>query len=228
MKKISRCFIVVPVFLLAASCADIKSDPATLPQNIVDRATATVEQFRSNPDLSAFRNIVHKARAVVILPSVVKAGFIGGGEAGHGVLLVRKADNSWSEPAFYTLGGASIGFQLGIQESEVILAIRSSAALEAILSDQLKLGGKLGVTVGMLGAGAEASTTSNLGADIIAASYSTLGIFGGLTLEGSVLARRNDFNEAYYAAGASPRGIVIEGKFTNPATGKLKAAIGAM
>ncbi len=72
------------------------------------------------------------------------------------------------------------------------------------------------------------SPTSILGADIIAASYSTLGIFGGLTLEGSVLARRNDFNEAYYAAGASPRGIVIEGKFTNPATGKLKAAIGAM
>ncbi len=228
MKKISRCFIVVPALLLLVSCADIKSDPATLPQNIVDRAAATVDRFRDNADLSYFRDIVHKSRAVVILPSVVKAGFIGGGEAGHGVLLVRKADDSWSDPAFYTLGGASIGFQLGIQESEVILAIRSKGALDAILADQMKLGGKLGVTVGMLGAGAEASTTSNLGADVIAVSYSTLGIFGGLSLEGSVLARRNDFNEAYYAAGATPKGIVLDGKFTNPATDKLKTAIGNM
>ncbi|MEE8393048.1 MAG: lipid-binding SYLF domain-containing protein [Rhodospirillales bacterium] len=216
------------VFVLA-SCADIKSDPATLPQDLVNRAVATVERFKTTPELSAFNELVGEARAVVVLPTVLKAGFIGAGEAGHGLLLVRTAGNSpgnpWSQPAFYTMGGASFGLQAGIQEGEIVLIIRSEKALQAVLSHQLKLGGDVGITVGMLGAGAEASTTTNLGADIIAVSYSVLGVFGGISLEGSVLARRNDFNEAYYGAGATPRSIVIEGRFANPGTDKLRSAL---
>ena len=158
---------------------------------------------------------------------MIKAGFIGAGEAGNGVLLVRRGDGTWSDPAFYTLGAASFGLQIGVQGTEVVLILRSAKAIEAVLKHQAKFGADAGLTVGLMGGGMEASTTTNLGADVLAFAHSIAGVFGGVSLEGAALVRRNDLNEAYYGAKASPRAIVLEGRFTHAGADGLRAALAA-
>lgn len=213
--------------LVLASCADIKGDPQTLPQDLINRATETIDRFKTLPELAAIKKYIARARAVVVLPSVVKAGFLGAAEGGHGMLLVRDAGGRWSYPAFYTLGAVSFGFQAGIQDTEIVLVLRSEKALQAVLEHQGKFGADTGVTVGFMGLGLEASTTANLGADVLAFAHSKLGLYGGVSLEGAALVRRKDFNEAFYGPGATPRAIVLEGKFANPLADGLRAALGA-
>ena len=213
--------------LALGSCADIKGDPQTLPQDLIKRATETIERFKTLPSLAGIKKYIAGARAVVVLPTVVKAGFIGAAEVGHGMLLVRDEGGMWSYPAFYTLGAASFGFQAGIQDTEIVLVLRSEKALRAILDQQGKFGVDTGITVGVMGLGVEASTTANLGADVLAFAHSKIGLYGGVSLEGAALVRRKDFNEAYYGPGATPSAIVIEGKFSNPLADGLRAALAA-
>lgn len=222
---------VVLIFFLAlgpglSACAEMRQDPGLVAKNIIIQAAETVERFKTVPELKQFAKHIPGARAIVVLPRVIKAGFIAGGEGGNGVLIARDAKGKWGYPAFYTMGAASFGFQAGFQDTEIILVIRSEQALRAILKDQGKLGADAGVTVGFAGAGIEASTTSNMGADVVAFANSRLGVFGGASLEGAVLARRRDLNEAFYGKGATPRGIVLARKFSNPKAEPLRAALG--
>ncbi len=223
----ARAYFAVAVLsgLALGSCAEFQEDKAGFARDVVRRAKATVETFKTNPDFAKFRRFLTDARAVVVLPTVVKAGFIGGGEAGTGVLLVRRDDGAWSYPAFYTLAAASVGFQAGIQGTEVVLIVRNPRAVEAILQHQAKLGADFGITVGFMGAGMEASTTTAMGADIVAFAHAIAGVFGGISFEGAALVRRNDLNEAYYGAPAAPRAIVLEGAFKHAGAEGLRAAL---
>lgn len=224
MKRIILFFAVMLAAAVATSCADVENNPATLPQDLIRRGVDTVTRFNELPELKGFKKYLSDARAVVILPTVVKLGFIGAAEVGHGMLLVRNADG-WSYPAFYTLGAGSFGLQIGIQDTEIIMVIRSEKALQAIIEHQGKLGADAGVSVGMFGIGAEAATTTNLNADVLAFANAKLGLFGGVSLEGSVLTRRKDLNEAYYGPGASPRSIVEERRHANPKADPLREAL---
>ncbi len=213
------------VAFTVAACADIRNDTATLPQDVVDRAAQTVAEFKTDPELTEFVRVIDDASAVVVLPTVIKAGFIGGGEAGNGVLLARGADGSWSYPAFYTLGAASVGLQAGVHGSEIVMAVRSTEALDALLDHQAKLGADVGLTVGFMGIGGEAATTSNLGADIVAVARSIGGLYAGASLEGAVLARRSDLNESYYGRDAPPRDITNGRQHANTGAEALRAAL---
>lgn len=226
LPRVRTALLLVAVLALGA-CADIEGDPQTLPQDLIRRATETVERFKTLPELAAISKHIAGARGVVVLPTLVKIGFLGAAESGHGMLLVQDSGGQWSYPAFYTLGAASFGFQAGIQDTEVILVLRSEKALQAVLDQQGKFGADTGITVGVMGLGVEASTTANLGADVLAFAHSKLGLYGGVSLEGAALVRRKDFNEAYYGPGATPSAIVFEGTFTNPGADGLRAALGA-
>ena len=208
-----------------ASCVEVTGTPAEAAQDIVDRATATVERFATGKDDLGFAKYLARAKAVVILPRAIKAGFIFGAEAGNGVLVVRGADGAWSPPAFYSLAGASFGFQIGIQDVETVLVVRNEKAIDAILEHQAKFGADAGLTVGMLGAGVEAATTANLDADVLAFTHAIVGAYGGVSFEGAALVRRKDLNEAYYGAGAAPRAIVRAGKHSNAKAAPLSAAL---
>ena len=223
---LGRLCILVSMAFVAGSCAEFRDDPATVSRDVVARAKATVERFRTLPELAGYWRFVEDARGVVVLPRVVKAGFLGAAERGHGVMLGRGADGAWSAPAFYTLAGASFGLQAGIQSTEVLLILRTDKAVRAFLEHQAKLGADAGLTVGVFGGGLEASTTTNLGADVLAFAHSVVGAFGGVALEGAVLVRRKDLNEAYYGAGATPRAIIIDRSLENPAADGLRAALG--
>ncbi|MBM09907.1 MAG: hypothetical protein CMF69_10110 [Magnetovibrio sp.] len=161
---------------------------------------------------------------MVILPEVVKASWFAGAETGDGVLLARHAPSQWSDPSFLTLAAASFGLQLGIQNTSILLVLRTPGALQSIIKHQGKVGADFGATVVFYGMGAEAATTSNLGADIVAFAAPNVGAYMGGSLEGSVLITRRDLNEAVYGVGATPQGI-IAGKRKSGIAQSLKHAL---
>ncbi|MHA1597794.1 MAG: lipid-binding SYLF domain-containing protein [Alphaproteobacteria bacterium] len=219
-----RLIVLVAVLALTA-CAEMRRESGPVAIDLVNQATETVQRFKSMPDLSLVAEYIDTARGVVVLPTVIKGGIMFGGEGGNGVLLVKQSDGSWSSPAFYFLAAASFGLQAGLQDTEVILVLRSDNAVSAVIEHQGKLGADAGITVGMIGQGAEISTTANIGVDVLAFSNAKIGLFGGASLEGAVLARRTDLNEAYYGAGATPSAIVYQGQYSNPQADALRAAL---
>lgn len=192
-----------------AGCAEYDESPVLKAEHLVDSAVATVERFQTLQGLQRFAKFMPDATAIAIFPSVIKAGFFIGGEAGNGLLMVRNG-SGWSSPAFYTMGAGSFGLQFGAQDTEIILVIRNKGALDAILKDQAKIGADAGITAGIYGVGAEASTTTNMGADVLAFANSKVGGYLGASVEGAVIARRQDINEAVYGRGKTPKDIVTD------------------
>lgn len=186
----------------------------TPPEDMVERARVTLLRLKEHPDLPELERYMAGAKGIFIVPALIKGGFILGAEGGAGALLVKGEDGSWSSPAFYTIAAGSIGLQIGGQVSEVIFTLMSWGAIDAILSNNSKLGGDLSVAVGPLGKGLEASTTTNLDADVYAFS-TAVGAFAGGALEGAAFIDRQSWNDQYYDAFAPARQILIDRKFYN-------------
>lgn len=225
MKKTTLLAVLLAFVVSVAGCAEMRRDENSIAVDLVNQATDTVQRFKGMPDLKKFAEYMPGARGIIVLPSVIKGGFMLGGEGGNGVMLVKTDDGSWSHPAFYVLGAASFGIQMGLQDTEIILVLRSDNAVAAVLDHQGKLGADAGLTLGTLGQGAEISTTTNIGVDVLAFANSKIGLFAGAALEGAALVRRVDLNEAYYGRGATPRGILYQGLNQNPQADGLRAAL---
>jgi lipid-binding SYLF domain-containing protein len=163
---------------------------------VLNQAVITVDKMKTDPTFGPSRQILRSARAVLIVPQLIKGGFILGAEGGDGVLL-RRLGRQWSAPAFYTIGSASFGLQIGLEEARFVMFIMSDRALKAIEQSKFTFGGEAGLTVVTLGANAQGATSTNLTGDIIVWA-SAKGAYGGLTLQGSVLAPKNDTNAQIY------------------------------
>lgn len=177
---------------LLAQVLPARADPASL----LASADSTVLAMRSDPTFGPSRTLLRQARAVLIVPSLVKGGFIFGAEGGDGVMLAHNG-RRWSEPAFYTLASASFGLQIGVEAAQLVMFVMSDRALRAVERSKFKFGGAAGLTVITVGANAQGATSGNLSGDIIVWS-STKGAYGGLTLEGSVLAPKDEWNTRFY------------------------------
>lgn len=210
------------VLTLGAPAAAAASSPE---QQLIDQARIAVEQLRADPNMPSFPGLLARAKAVLVVPELVKAGFIIGGEGGSGLLLVRgdEADD-WSYPAFYTMGSGSIGLQIGAQVSKVMFLIMTDGGLEALMSSNMTLGADASVAAGASGAGIEAGTTLNAEADIYSFSH-TKGLFGGLSFEGAVLVPDDEATEAYYGKSVTARGVVIHREVENAAADGLREAL---
>ena len=193
-------------------------------EELVERARLTIEKLTSDPDMAEVPGYLARARAVLIMPQLIKGGFIVGGEGGSGVLLVKGSDGSWSAPAFYTLAAGSIGLQIGGQVSEALFTVMNDGAVNALLDTKIKLGGDVSIAVGPIGKGLEASTTTHFNKDIYAFTKS-IGLFGGGSLEGAAIFSRDKLNDDYYAPGATARNIVLERKFFNVHADPLRKAL---
>ena len=218
---------ILPLLLVAAlwsapAAASTEEAEAT---ELVDKARIAVQRLARDPDAGpSLRHFLAGAKAVLIFPTLIKGAFLVGGEGGSGVLLTRNGKGSWSYPAFYTMASISFGLQIGGQTAEAMLLIRTEGGVEAVLEDQMKLGADASAAAGPKGAGIEGSTTSNIGPDILTFSTSQ-GLFAGASLEGAVIARRQDWNRAFYREGATPRAIVVERAHANPAADALREAL---
>lgn len=191
---------------------------------LVERAQLTLQNFQCDDNMGAFRDLAQRAKAVLIVPALLKGAFIVGGSGGSGVLMVRQDGNeTWVGPAFYTLGGASFGLQIGGQSSEVVLLAMTDRGVHSFLDNSFKLGADAGIAVGPVGVGASAAT-QNLSADILSFSRSK-GLYGGISLDGSVVAVRDGLNRAYYGEGASPSDILMSRSVTSPDSKALAKAI---
>jgi len=193
-------------------------------QALVNDATKTAHTLIEGPDFPDIARLLPRAKAVVIFPNMVQAGFIVGGAGGRGVMLARTGPHSWSYPAFYFIGAGSVGLQIGGKVSESILIVLTQKGLDALLQDKFKFGGEMGVTVVSLGAGVGGSTTAALGADIVAYAKS-VGLFAGGALEGSYLSPDSDWNKLYYGGAPSNRAILFEGRFANPGAEQLRGLL---
>lgn len=187
---------------------------------IVEKARLTLDSFMSDSNMGAFRDLIKKAEGVFIAPQVLKGAFIIGASGGNGVLLVRdNKTEKWSAPAFYTVGEASFGLQIGAQASEIILLLMTHRGVTALLSNSVKLGADAGVAAGPVGIGVSAAT-ANLSADVLTFSRSK-GLYGGVSLDGAVIAVRQGLNDAYYGKSATPADIFVRHAVKNPQAGRL-------
>ena len=194
-------------------------------QNVVDEARITLDHLRTDQEFGTAKELLRRARAVLIVPTLVKAGFFFGGEGGDGVLLARSAGGTWTDPAFYTLASASFGLQIGIQSAEVIMIIETDRALTALEQDQFKFGAQAGIAVVTLGSSAQAAMSTALDtADIIVWS-SASGAYAGVTIEGSLVKPRDSYNENYYGRPIAVREILNMNEGRNPGADGLRAAL---
>ncbi|WP_380067484.1 lipid-binding SYLF domain-containing protein [Dankookia sp. GCM10030260] len=194
-------------------------------QALVDRATLSVQEIlgEGNDKMNA-QSVLRRARAAVICPRIFRAGFFFGGEGGGCVLVGRDAAGSWSSPAFYTLGSGSFGLQAGIQDLQILMLIMNDRALNAMLDSQLKLGADASLAVATLGGSLSGATTTAVGGDIVAFARAR-GLFAGLTLEGSLLSARSEWNRNYYQQEVGPREIVVAMRAHNPGADPLRAVM---
>ena len=187
------------------------------PQELVDQAMATYDHFTADPEMTTFRELLPKAQAVMIVPRLLKGGFILGGSGGSGVLMSRDPKSGlWSYPAFYTMGSVSIGAQIGAQSSEVILIFMTAKGVDTVLATSAKLGADISVAAGPVGAGKGAQT-----ADVLSFSRSK-GAYGGISAEGSVLKVREEWNTEYYGKPVRPLDILVQHTVSNSQANALR------
>jgi lipid-binding SYLF domain-containing protein len=180
-------------FLAAAAIAITIAAPAQAADKaeLLHDANVTVNHLKTDPAFATAARMMRDAKAVYIVPHLVKGGFVFGAEGGSGVIL-RRTGRGWGEPKFYDMASASFGFQAGLQKAELVFIINSDSALSGIEHGNFKLGGQAGVTVATLSSGAEGATTAH-GGDIVVWSSGT-GLFGGVAFNGSVITPDKDKN----------------------------------
>ena len=227
MTRLTVCLsALIAVALLATGTPSLAASDQDA---LVERARLTVQNFERNKDVGpSVKNLMKTAKAVVIFPAVLKGAFIIGAEGGSGVLLAKGSSGKWSYPAFYTMGGASFGLQIGGQSSEVMLLIMTNKGINSVINNKVKLGADISAAVGPVGVGAEASTTTNLRADILSFSVNA-GAFIGASLAGAVIAPRQAWNTNYYnSANATAKAVVLDGKYFNVQADPLRKTLAGL
>lgn len=210
--------------LVLASCTTFTALKPRNSESLVQASLETLTVIKHREDLKFFEDLLKDAAGIAIFPSLYKAGFFVGAEGGNGIIIARDTTGKWGYPAFYTLASASWGLQFGGQKAGVILVIRNKGAVEAILKHQGKFGADLGIAIGPIGTGLEGATTTNLAADVYAFSDAK-GLFGGVSLEGTAIIRRNDLNKEYYGSNVTPASILMEHAHQNAQADPLRASL---
>lgn len=208
---------LVIVALSLAALATSTAQTSDEVRRITDAATV-LDEIMAAGDKAVPGAIMEKAEGIAVFPSLIKGGFVVGGQRGHGILSVRdKKTGGWSAPAFLTITGGSIGLQFGAQAIDLVLVVNNQRGLEQLVKNQFKVGADAGVAAGPVGREASASTDIQMRAQIL--SYSrTRGLFAGVTLNGSTIRQDRDANERFYGTAYRTGQIVFEGKATPPAT----------
>ncbi|MDT5293491.1 MAG: YSC84-like protein 1 [Acidobacteriota bacterium] len=161
-----------------------------------ESASRVFEKIMGASDSSIPKELLDRAEAVAVFPGMLKAGFVVGGRGGSGIIS-RRVTGGWSAPAFFKMGGASVGPQIGAAKTDLILLFMNEDALKGLLEDKLEMGGEASAAAGPVGRTASATTNLTLDAGILSYSRSK-GLFAGLELKGAVINPDNNLNEALY------------------------------
>jgi len=179
-----------------------------------DKAARVLDEIMGAPDKQIPSDVLDKAECVAVFPEVLKAGLIIGGQGGRGVASCRTAEG-WSAPAFFNLGGGSIGLQIGAQSTDFVLLFMNREGINSLLSDKFTVGADASVAAGPVGRQAGASTDAKLNAQILSYSRSK-GLFAGLELKGVVIKPDKSDMRDVYGDGITAKEILQEHKITAP------------
>src|SRR6202049_204880 len=185
-------------------------------EDTVDRMQKSVEVLQSimsTPDKGIPEEVLSDAKCIVVVPHLVKGGFIFGGKHGRGVASCRTADG-WSAPAFVSVGGGSWGLQIGVEGVDLVMLVMNEQGFQHLLADKFQLSGEGSAAAGPVGRHASAGTDWKMNTEILTYSRSK-GLFAGITLEGAVVEQDNDSTRAIYGKNMSFR-TILSGKATAP------------
>lgn len=199
--------LIVISILGAASLVLQPASAATREEQRVADSTEVVDQLLRIPEQAVPPSLLARAHAIAVIPNVVKVGFGLGARRGKGVVVVRKDDGSWSNPAFVTLTGGSIGWQIGAQSTDIVLVFKSRRGVDGIASGKLTLGADASVAAGPVGRHTEVATDIQFEAEVYSYSRSR-GLFAGVSIEGSGVTMDHKANAAFYGtAGVTPQQV---------------------
>jgi lipid-binding SYLF domain-containing protein len=193
------------------------------PQAHIAASETTLSNFLRDPDMDWLQKNFSRAKAVIITPEIVKAGFIFGGSGGRALVVARDPQSGkWMGPAFYAMATASVGFQAGISVAEGVTLVMTEKGLNSLLATSFKIGGDASVAAGPVGAGAR----SDIVADLITFNRAK-GVYGGLNLDGTVVTASDDWNASFYGKKVLPPDILVRSSVHNAAADKLLAQVSA-
>jgi lipid-binding SYLF domain-containing protein len=191
----------------------------------LDASAETLTDMMKADDKGVPQDLLDKARCVVVVPGMKKAGFIFGAKYGRGFAVCRRAGGrGWSAPAAMRVEGGSVGFQIGASETDIVLLVMNEGGMKRLLSDKFTIGGDATAAAGPVGRDVSAQTDATMKAEMLSYSRSR-GLFAGISLEGATLRPDEDSNKELYARQATNREI-LTGDFKTPAVaGKFEHAL---
>ncbi|WP_411852661.1 lipid-binding SYLF domain-containing protein [Stenotrophomonas sp. LGBM10] len=202
------------VLLISASLLSTQAMAGPQEDQRARNAVRVLNEIQDIPEQGIPDKLLDEGRAVVVIPDTIKAGLVIGGRRGHGLMSVKMPDGSWSNPVFVKLTGGSIGFQAGVQSSDVVLVFRNDRSLDNLVNGKFTLGADAGVAAGPVGRNAAAATDGQLKAEIWSWSRAR-GLFAGVALDGAVLQIDDAANLDAYGSNTTPR-MVFEGRVGEP------------
>jgi lipid-binding SYLF domain-containing protein len=213
-----RKIVLTIIFLsLCATTAQAKEENE---QTLKD-SLSVIHEIMNSPDNQIPSNLISEAKAILIFPTLVKAGFVVGARYGEGVASMRaRKTGKFGPPTFLTQGGLSIGFQIGAEAVDLVLLVMTQRGLESLLKDELTLGADAAVSAGPVGRHAEAAVDLGMRGEIYSYSRSK-GAFAGVSLKGTVISTDEKANFDYYGRFFKAKDILIRGKVKKvPASGQ--------
>src|SRR5579863_3634397 len=179
----------------------------------LDKSVDVIHAIMSTPDKGIPEEVLSGAKCILVVPDLVKGGFIFGGKHGRGVASCRTADG-WSAPAFVSVGGGSWGLQIGVEGVDLVMLVMNDRGFQHLLSSKFELTGEGSVAAGPVGRHASAGTDWEMNTEMLTYSRSK-GVFAGLTLEGAVVEHDNDSTRSIYGKHMTFRNI-LSGRATTP------------
>jgi lipid-binding SYLF domain-containing protein len=217
MKKLTSAFLLLLLVSPLAVAAKRSDEVERL-----RRATEVFTEIMGTPDKGIPGDLLDKAECVSIVPGLKKAGLGLGGKYGKGMVMCRQGKR-WSAPSFVTIEGGSVGFQIGVQQTDVVMLIMNRKGVDKLIGDKFTVGADASVAAGPVGRDASAQTNARLDAEILTYSRAK-GLFAGVALNGATFRPDKDGNRDFYGKDLAPRAILLEGAVPLPEEAKPLAA----
>lgn len=224
MKKFK--FLLIPAFLSVFFVLISATTDESKETEKINKSTAVLKEFGKMKETIP-HDLISEYQGIVIIPSLINAGFGIGGKRGKGIAMVKLEDGRWSDPVFVTLTGGSIGFQIGVQSVDLVLVFRHKGVLTKVKNGDFTIGGDVSAAAGPVGRSTSANTDYKLEAEVYSYSRSR-GLFAGISINGSNLGIDKKANASFYGSEISSQDIFALGKSSSSAVAKLKETLKAM
>ena len=218
MKSLSLS-IVLTLYLTSITWA--QSPDGAQQRKLLRTGQLVLEEIQNSPDSKIPSGLIAKAKAIIVFPTMIKAGFFVGARYGKGFASARGKDTGeWGAPAFLYTAGGSFGFQFGAEAVDLILLVMTQRGLEGLLSEKFTLGGDIAIAAGPVGRHAEASADVFMQGEIYSYSRSK-GLFGGISVKGTIITSDVDANQAYYGTPLTAEDVLLSNQVGEiPESGK--------